>query len=139
MILVLLIIIGLSAGMFASFGLSAIFTSVGIVTRIAYKTKTSLCVKKYEICILLGAVIFNGVYLLEPKLELIKCISTLVMAFFGVFFGLFVGCLSVALAETLDGFTIVFRRIKISKNIEYILLAIALGKMSGSLMYFLIL
>lgn len=135
---IILTIAGLSAGAFAAFGLCAVLTSVGIITRIAWKTHTSNRVRLYENCIFCGAVASNILYLAQPEYVLSEYISIGIMGFIGIFFGIFVGCLAVALAETLDGFTIVFRRIKITKGVEYILLAIALGKVAGSLIFFFI-
>lgn len=133
----LLIIAGLSSGGFVAGGLCAVFTSVGVVTRVAWKTRTNAHVKVLESSIFYGAVIANIIYLVQPELGFNVYISNGIMGIIGLFFGIFVGCLAVALAETMDGFTIVFRRVNITKGVEYILLAIALGKTTGSLIFFL--
>lgn len=130
-------LIGLCAGVFVASGLCAVLTSVNVIVRISHKTKTQDRIRLYENCILLSAVFFTFVYLLEPDLQLHAILAEIVYAVLGLFFGIFVGCLAVSLAEALDASTISFRRIKLTKNTKYILWALALGKFAGNLIYFL--
>ena len=55
----------------------------------------------------------------------------------GVFAGIFVGCLSIALSEVLDGIPIFARRVKLKMGLSIAVVAIALGKTVGSLVYFI--
>lgn len=128
--------IGLTGGLFAGCGLCAVLTSVGIITRLAWRTKTTTRIRLYENMIFLGAVISNITYLYEIKIFFPIILKVIMMGTMGIFYGIFVGCLSAALSESLDASTIVFRRIKISKNTKYILLAVALGKFVGNYIYF---
>ena len=48
----------------------------------------------------------------------------------------FFGCLSIALAEVLDGIPIFARRVKLKMGVSIAVLAVALGKIAGSLVYF---
>lgn len=57
---------------------------------------------------------------------------------FGLFSGIFVGCLAVSLAEVIDVIPILSRRIGLKVGMRYFLLAIAIGKLVGSLIYFII-
>ena len=60
------------------------------------------------------------------------------LTLFGVSAGIFTGCLSVALAEILDTFPVFFRRAGIKEEYnEELLFVMALGKMLGSLFFFL--
>ena len=52
-------------------------------------------------------------------------------------FGMFIGALIIALAEVLDVLPILNRRIKIRKGITLIVFALALGKLVGSLFYWI--
>lgn len=131
-------IIGISAGVFTACGVCAVLTTVSVITRIAWKTGTCDKIRIYENCILTGAVISTYVYVYEPGFELNQVLSKGIIGFLGLFFGIFVGCLAVSLAEALDASTIMFRRIKFTKNIKYVLLAVALGKFVGNLIYFLV-
>lgn len=54
----------------------------------------------------------------------------------GLFSGIFVGGWILALAEIVNIFPILTRRIGLTKGLSLVVIAIALGKMSGSLIYF---
>lgn len=135
---ILIGIIGIAAGVITACGVCAVLTTVSVITRIAWKTGTGDKIRIYENCILAGAVISTYVYIYEPGFEINQVISKGIIGFLGLFFGIFVGCLAVSLAEALDASTIMFRRIKFTKNIKYVLLAVALGKFVGNLIYFLV-
>lgn len=135
---ILIGIIGICAGVFTACGVCAVLTSVSVITRIAWKTGTNDKIRIYENCILAGAVISTYVYIYEPHLGIYPVLSDGIIGFIGIFFGIFVGCLAVSLAEALDASTIMFRRIKFTKNVKYVLLAVALGKFVGNLIYFLV-
>ena len=47
------------------------------------------------------------------------------------------GCIAVAIAETLNSMAVFARRVRLKKGLRIIVYAIALGKMAGSLVYFL--
>lgn len=53
-------------------------------------------------------------------------------------FGIFVGCLALSLAEALDVSTIIFRKFNIRNHTKYVLLAVAVGKFIGNIIYFAI-
>lgn len=52
-------------------------------------------------------------------------------------YGMFVGTLIIALAEVLDVLPILDRRIRIRKGITLLVLALAFGKLAGSLCYWI--
>ena len=54
----------------------------------------------------------------------------------GVFAGIFVGCLSIALSEVLDGIPIFARRIRLKMGVSIAVLMVAVGKIAGSIVYF---
>ena len=58
------------------------------------------------------------------------------MALWGVCSGIFVGCLVMSLAETLDTVPTINRRIRLSVGIQYVIAGIGIGKTAGSLVYF---
>ena len=64
-------------------------------------------------------------------------VSNLFIAFFGLTSGIFTGVLIIALAEVLDVFPITDRRLKIKKGVYLMVYALALGKMIGSLYFWL--
>lgn len=64
-------------------------------------------------------------------------IWTVLLSFVGIFAGIFVGCLSIALAEVLDGIPIFARRVRLKMGVSIAVLAVAVGKIAGSLYYFI--
>ena len=54
----------------------------------------------------------------------------------GLFAGIFVGCLALAIAEMLDSIPILTRRIGFRHGLGLMVLSIAMGKAVGSLLYF---
>ncbi|MBP3677136.1 MAG: stage V sporulation protein AB, partial [Agathobacter sp.] len=72
------------------------------------------------------------------KKWLFELLGKTLLTIFGMSAGIFVGCLAVALAEILDTFPIFFRRIHLKDEFgEVLLFVMALGKMLGSLFFFL--
>ena len=60
----------------------------------------------------------------------------LVLGVFGLSSGIFVGCLVMSLAETLKALPVINRRIGLAVGLQYVILSVALGKLTGSLVYF---
>ncbi len=54
----------------------------------------------------------------------------------GLFMGMFVGCLALAIAEMLDSIPIFARRVSYRHGLGLAVLAVAIGKLLGSLYYF---
>lgn len=52
--------------------------------------------------------------------------------------GIFVGVLAMALTEVLNVIPILLRRTRLTKGLPWLILAFALGKVCGSLVYFLV-
>ncbi len=72
------------------------------------------------------------------KKWLFEILGKTLLTFFGISAGIFTGCLAVALAEILDTFPIFFRRLNLNENYsEGLLFVMAIGKMLGSLFFFL--
>ena len=57
--------------------------------------------------------------------------------FFGLFAGIFVGCLALAIAEMLDTIPVFARRIRFRHGLGIAVLFVAAGKAAGSLFYFI--
>ena len=58
-------------------------------------------------------------------------------AVYGLFAGMFIGCLALAIAEMLDSIPILTRRISFRHGLGLAIVSMALGKLFGSLVYFL--
>ena len=127
--LIVMGIIGLASGIVIAGGTFAFITWIGLVTRLATRTQTASHVLLYEDMVVLGAGIGNVLYLYEPTLLL--GLSGLIA--YGLFSGIFIGCLAVALADVIQTFPVFTKRAKIRKGTPYILLALAIGKGIGTL------
>lgn len=127
------IIIGLGAGFVVSGGVVAFITIIGLIPLMAYRTKTGYAMMWYENAIIIGSILGSILSMWPIRLPNIPVIT--VLLFFA--YGMFIGGLIIALAEILDVLPIINRRIKIKKGITLIVVALALGKLIGSLCYWI--
>lgn len=127
------ILIGLGAGLVVAGGVIAFISIIGIVPMMAFRTKTGAYTMWYETAISLGSIV--GSILSMWNISLPNWPIVTVIFFFS--FGIFVGCLIIALAEVLDVLPIMDRRIHIRKGITLLVVAFALGKLLGSLCYWI--
>lgn len=129
---ILLGILGLSAGMGTAAGLFSFIIGLGVVSDFADRTHTGDYILWYEDMIALGGILGNLFWVYQVHVPGGKWL----LAVFGVFSGIFVGCWSMALAEVLNIFPIFIRRVKLLRCIPFLILGMALGKGIGSLVYF---
>jgi stage V sporulation protein AB len=130
----LLVIIGFCSGVLVSGAVFAFITIVGIVPRLAQKTNSTRYIKVYESAIALGGI--AGVVLGFFTKSVSWGIG--VLPVIGMAAGIFYGCMAMSLAEVLNVIPILTRRAKLQRGMFFIVLAIALGKLAGALLYFLI-
>ena len=129
---VLLGAIGLFSGVTVSAGIFALISAIGILPRMAGKTHTGKNVKLYEDFVAMGGTMGN-IFMLFP-IEFL--VGSWLGGVYGVFSGIFVGCLVASLAETLNSIAVFTRRVKLKIGISYIVLSVALGKLIGAFLYF---
>ena len=143
--------VGSSFGALSSSGVFTVLVAIGLVPRFAGKTHTARYVLLYEEMVVLGTIagclisIFPeyfqvGRYLrvnLPQWSSTWDVLGNTVMMLSGVFCGMFVGCLALAIAEMLDSIPIFTRRIGFRHGIGIAILFVALGKLCGSLAYFI--
>lgn len=146
----LLILIGTSYGLLSAAGVFTVFVAVGLVPRFAGKTHTAKYILVYEEMVVFGTLIggfvsvfsrYSGVgaYLQQTfpeNLRLWLGLGTFAQLIFGLFCGMFVGCLALAIAEMLDSIPIFTRRISFRHGLGFVILGVAIGKLCGSLFYF---
>lgn len=130
---VLLGIIGFSSGGVIAAGIFAFLAIIGVFPRLIGGTKTSQHILLYETLIILGGVLGNVVDIYEFP---ILIGGKVFLGIFGFTTGIFVGCLVMSLAETLKALPVMNRRIYLAVGFQYVILALAVGKMCGSLVYF---
>ena len=146
----LLGIMGGSFGFMASAGVFTVFVAVGLVPRFAGKTHTASKIFLYEEMVIWGTIL-GGIDSIFPELiqpayflkshfpnltEVVNIFGYLGQAVFGMFAGMFVRCLALAIAEMLDSIPILARRVSFRHGLGFAILGMALGKVAGSLYYF---
>ena len=129
-----LVVFGAASGLLVSSGAFAFIAAIGIIPRMAWRTGTRQYVRFYEDIIVLGGILGTTTmfvnYRLPPWNWLIITVALLE--------GLFVGVLAMALTEVLNVMPILMRRARLTKGLQWIILAFALGKVFGSLLYYLV-
>lgn len=145
-----LIFIGASYGLLSSAGVFTVFVAIGLVPRFAGRTHTAKHIFLYEEMVVLGTIVgglisvFNrysqlGSFLhawMPNQIAVWNGLGIVVQSAFGVFSGMFVGCLALAIAEMLDSIPILTRRISFRHGIGVAVIGIALGKLCGSILFF---
>lgn len=129
---ILLTVLGLSAGFAVSCGIFAFISMIGIPPRLAGRTHTAKHISLYEDMIIAGGALGNVVVVLKPALFGGK----LLLGTFGVFSGIFVGCMALALAEVLKAIPVMAHRISLKKGLPVLIIAVAAGKFFGALYQF---
>lgn len=133
--ILVLALVGFTGAGFVAAGIFAFITMLGIVPRMAGRTDTAQHILLYENMIIVGGAVGNFLYIRDISFSPGNALfgSNLLLALSGVFAGIFVGCLAMALAEVLQVIPVFAKRIKLQTGMPIILIAIALGKMCGSL------
>ncbi len=130
----ILILLGIGSGAVISGAVFAFISIIGIVPRLAEKTKTNKYIVFYENVIIAGG-IFGAFSIMFNYYIPIGVIPAML---FGFFIGIFYGCLAVSLAEVLDVIPILTRRTRLYKGLKYFIIAIALGKATGAILYYFV-
>ena len=149
----LLALVGVSAGLIVSAGVFTVLISVGLIPRFAGKMHVAHKVFVLEEAVILGTLTgsFFSVYSEWGKVGAYvrlhdifgsategvwNLTGSLIQIVFGLFAGIFVGCLALAIAEMLNTIPVFARRIGFRHGVGIAILAVALGKLTGSLIYF---
>ena len=143
-------ILGSSFGLMTAGGVFTVLLAVGLIPRFAGRTHTGRKVMLYESMVILGTLAGNILSVFDEYCKLavpllsdggvtetvLRIIGELVLGCFGLFAGIFVGSLAMAIAEMLNSIPIFARRIGFRHGLGIAVSAMALGKMIGSLYYF---
>lgn len=127
------IFFGFSSGVVISGGVFAFIAMIGIVPRMAQKTKSVTHIPLYEDTIVIGGIIGTIITFFKFPIPSIPILTVL----FSLCTGIFIGVLAVSLAEVLNVVPIFTRRLRILNGITLFILSMAIGKMIGSLLDFL--
>lgn len=129
---ILLGAIGLCAGGVIAAGVFAFIVTIGVVVRLIGKTHTAKHIRLVEDSIVVGGAVGNLANLYKIPIPG----GAAVLVLLGLGGGIFVGCLIMSLAETLNALPVLSRRIRLSTGLQYVILAMAAGKGVGALLYF---
>ena len=119
--------------MYLRLGLLA-FAGLGAGAVIAAGTHTAEHVLLYETLLILGGVWGNLADLYRVPFPFP---GRIVLVICGMSVGIFVGCLVMSLAETLKALPVLNRRIRLAVGLQYVILAVAAGKVFGAAVYFI--
>lgn len=145
-----LILFGGSFGLLASAGVFTVLVAVGLIPRFADKSHTAGKIILYEEMVVLGTVAGGLVSVFERYCHFgerlvsagvsqtaVQNAGTVFVTIFGIFAGMFIGCLALAIAEMLDSIPIFSRRAGFRHGLGIAVCAMAAGKLCGSLWYFI--
>lgn len=127
-----LTLVGLGAGAGLAGGFFALIIALGILSRLAYQTKTAKKILLYENMVALGGCTGTFWYLYEWELEL----GLPFLILYGSFAGIFLGAWTMALTEVIDTIPILMRRIYLRKGLIGAVWGLAIGHTAGSLLYY---
>lgn len=147
-------VLGASFGMIVSGGVFTVLISVGLIPRFAGKMHIAKHIFILEEMVVLGTImgdflsifsnygkigewiVANNIFGADSTEAVWHNIGNIILIIFGAFSGIFVGCLALAIAEMLNTIPIFARRIGFRHGLGIAILAVALGKLAGSLIYF---
>ena len=140
---------GFCFGILTAAGVFTVLTAVGLVPRFVGETHSAKEVILYENLIIAGTIV-GGVFSVFSDVwtagaggqngmptGFLLILAYVFLSIAGLFAGMFVGCLALAIAEMLDSIPIFTRRISFRHGLGCMILSIALGKVCGSLLFFL--
>lgn len=134
----------------AAAGVFTVLVAVGLVPRFAGKTHTAKKVFLYEEMVIFGTITGTVLSVFPEYMQFAAFwqdrhpewmsvwngIGIGAEAVYGLFAGMFIGCLALAIAEMLDSIPIMSRRISFRHGMGVAILCMAIGKLCGSLFYF---
>lgn len=135
MISALMAIVGLGGGIIVGGAIAAFISLLGIIPRLIQISRTHQYKILYQNAFISGATIFTIVYFFDFSIEL----SNVLVCIIGMIFGVFIGLFSSALAEVLNVIPVMSKKLKIKDDLKLIVYALLLGRVAGSLYYWLIL
>lgn len=150
----LLGLIGLGSGVLTSSGVFTVVTVTGMIPRFAGRTHTARHLEIYENMVFWGTAVGNffGLYALRiiqsdfvsqykrfaGQFSAFLIAQNAGLILYGIFTGMFVGCLAVAIAELLDGIPIIGHgfTLLMHKGYGVFLVVMAVAKMLSAFLYF---
>ncbi|WP_208588174.1 stage V sporulation protein AB [Gracilibacillus suaedae] len=128
------IAIGFGSGLMVGAGFVAFLTVLGIIPRLVQLSKSIDWMKHYQASVIVGTLLGTYLSFTEWTLNL----PVYILGFWGLLHGIFIGMLAAALTEVLNVFPILMKRLGIDKELLWLLMAIVIGKIAGSLFHWII-
>lgn len=126
-------LMGLTSGFAVAGGTFALIVAISVVPRIIGMSRTAKEVLRYENMIIAGGILGN---LITVFTDVSIPFGRPMLVLYGLCSGIQVGCLVMALAEIMNVFPIVFRRMKLKIGMRWVITSLAVGKVLGGLWYF---
>lgn len=126
---IFLVFLCFASGLTVATGIFAFLAKLGVIPRLIARTNTAKHTALFENGIIIGGSLGNIYSLWQFKIP----IGMVGLVFIALFCGIYIGCLAMAIAETLDVIPYFISRSKLKKGISALIIAIALGKGCGSL------
>jgi stage V sporulation protein AB len=126
--------IGLAGGLAVGGGFVAFLVVLDIIPRLVQLTKTYGAIHKYEGAVVIGVMAWSAADFFNWQLKL----SPLSSGVFGLLAGCFVGMLAAALTEVINVLPIMAKRLGMDGYMIWLLTAMVLGKVMGSLFEWLL-
>ena len=129
-----LIFLGLTSGCMVAAGTFAFIAAIGIVPRMAKRTETQRFIRVYEDAIVLGGIWGTTAMFIRYRLPSVP----LLPGCYALCTANYVRALPSPPTDALKVIPIQHRRTRLTKGLPWLILAFALGKVCGSLVYFLV-
>lgn len=131
---ILLVLISISGGVVVGGALAAFITLLNIIERLVQLTESEKNIKLYEWVFTIGSFIAILIYFSDISFVFPSVLVVTIALIVGIFTGLF----SSALAEVLNVIPLVSKKLKIKGELKYIIYSIMLGKVMGSLYFWIL-
>ncbi len=125
---------GISGGVVTGGAVAAIFGILNIMPRL-YKDCSEAIKMNYLVIALCLGTIFGTLISLY---DIVTDLGILFVCFFGLFIGIFVGVLIISISEVFDIITLISGKHKTKLFLRSVAITIALSKLSGSLIFWIL-
>lgn len=129
----LAIILGFTNGLVVGAAFAGFISMLQIIPRLVHISRTYEYKILYQNVFSLGVITFTIIYLFDYNIQL----NNFMVAVIGITFGIFIGMFSSALAEVLNVIPVLSKKLKVKNELKIIIYALLLGKVAGSLYYWL--
>lgn len=128
---IILIILAFGGGNVVGGAFAAFITLIQLFPRLLQVSESSEYIKILQNVFIVGTITFLSLYFSDVNFK----ISTPIIMFLGLVFGTFIGLFSSALAEVLNVIPILAKKLKIKRQVKYIIYSLLAGKVLGSIYF----